>query len=355
MPDGTNPTVNGIDRRSVLRRVGAASTVAFVGASAPGASRGESAPRAARGESSNGRAQADDERVLNEVTLDTSDYERLERASVTFLERGERAVVRAQVRAVQDLEEHLGSRGRDRGVGRSKRDADARPTKTSFSISIGPEAGTAGAAGSLDAEDVSALDASEIRIERDETAITPEDRTDLEDRDVTGQTAIAGVSDDPNFGSDWDGVAFVETNSSECGTLCRTNLVMDFSWSWGRRSIADSTAALENVDGATCDGDEFGDRFPCWSTPLYDCSVPDAFDTHWHTDEYDHGTSWTEASYSNSDFPLIPNTYADHYVEADVRNTGVGVYDYSVEHSATIGFGTAANYLLKSNYGSIVY
>lgn len=42
-------------------------------------------------------------------------------------------------------------------------------------------------------------------------------------------------------------------------------------------------------------------------------------------------------------------------MKADVRNTGVGVYDYAVEHSATIGFETAANYLLKSDYGSIVY
>ncbi|SEQ88235.1 hypothetical protein [Natrinema salaciae] len=329
-----------INRRSVLERTGVVSTVALLGTTGATAEDGDSRKRA-----------RDGDRIRNEIELDTSSYDDLEEASLTFLERGRRRIVRTRIHSAHDT-----------AAGGTTTDSD--PTKISYSVSLAPlGAGIGRTDGySTDEPDIESIDEGDVVLERNERTTSVDDHFEADT--VTGSGSGSGSRDvgtagldDPAFDQLGDAVTYLETNSSECGSLCRTNLVIERSCdaTCETYDIDDSIGVFETVSGDTCDGEEFGDRFPCHDIPyIYDCDIPDAFDTTWHTDATDYGLASADAAYYNTDFPVIPKTTADHDQETWYDGTTLHV-EGTVDHSGTLGFRTAIRTLLKSDAGVVLY
>ncbi|MGQ3412563.1 hypothetical protein ACT4ML_09920 [Natrinema sp. LN54] len=320
-----------LDRRSLLQRASATSSLALVG----------TAGVAARDHDRHDRSA--DETVLTELAVETDGHPAVERASVTFLRRGRQNVVRGEIEASHEIDA-------------SETRSDADLTKVSHSLSLEPDSIRPDSDETTWSDAIIAdLGSDAVALERDVDTVDPAERFDGTDRDQTGQVSTQGL-DEPAFEHLGDAVTAVETSSSECGPLCRTNLVVDIDRSDATDySIADSTGRFETVDGSTCDGEEFGDRFPCAEIPsLYDCSIPDAFNTTWHTDDRDYDRTSAAADYYNTDFPVIPETRVSHSQSTSVSGTTLEVSGHW-EHSGTLGFRTAIRYLLKGGVTAMYY
>lgn len=319
-----------LDRRSLLHRASAMSSLALVG----------TAGVAARDRDRNDRSAG--ETVLNELAVETDDHPAVERASVTFLRRGRQNVVRGEIRTSHEIDA-------------SETHSDDDLTKVRHSLTLDSDPIRADSDETRTSATIADLGSNAVALERDVDTVDPAERFDGSDRDQTGQVSTQGL-DEPDFEQLGDAVTAVETSSSECGPLCRTNLVVEIDRGDATDySIADSTGRFETVDGSTCDGEEFGDRFPCAEIPsLYDCSIPDAFNTTWHTDERDSDRTSATADYYNTDFPVIPETRVSHSQTTSVSGTTLEVTG-RWEHSGTLGFRTAIRYLLKGGVTAMYY
>lgn len=324
--DNSEPS---IDRRSVLRGVGTASAISIFGVSSASARRGR------RGGESN-KDQADPT-VVASIELDTGGRENLEAASVAIVRSGDIIKSRADITVSHDVP--------------ADRSAESTgPVGTSYSVSLDPNAAEEAVSGAGAVEAVGSGDQAS-NLDQDDFTI---DKTSVDDLSLgDGGVSAQGLSE-PNYGTNWDGGAWVETNSSECGTLARSTSVWDNDWNSNHYEFGNNSIVTSAVDGAACDGESFGDRFPCDDIPyLYDCSVPDEFNTTWSTQSYDYGKSNGDlthsASFQNTDFPLIPETNADH--SADVYWTGDTNAEISgsADHYGSIN--EAINFLLKWDIG----
>ncbi|MCU4975561.1 hypothetical protein OB955_23010 [Halobacteria archaeon AArc-m2/3/4] len=362
-----------LDRRSLLKHACATSSLAVFGTAGVSAQARRSTDQLGEreGEGGNQKENEDrneDEDVLNELVVDTDGRPDLEHASITFLRRGRTEVVRGEIRVRHELD-----------APDSHSDDEFRAVD--HSLSLDPTLRRQGRdtdLDTLDVESITELEADAVVLERSartvelddhfgEAALGPDPDSDFDsDADSDSGSALAltretqsgthGLADDPAFDHLGDAVTYVETSSSECGPLCRTNLVVDVDRSNSSEyEIEDSVGRFETVDGSACDGDEFGDRFSCLAIPaVYDCSIPDAFDTTWHTAGSDVDQTSVEADYYNTDFPVVPRTTADHSQETNLSGTTLEVTG-RWEHSGTYGFRTAIRYLLKGSVGAMYY
>ncbi len=326
--DRSGPTE--LDRRSLLKGACATSTLTLFGTV---------------GVTAQNRRPTDrpfDEDVVNELVVDTDDHPELEHASVTFLRRGRAEVVRGEIRAHYDLDAP-DTHGSD------------EPTTVGHSLSLGPELARRADTGAPGEASVAELEADAVALERSEETGDPNEHFEKTSLERENQLGTHGL-DDPDFDRLGDAVTYVQTSSSECGPLCRTALVVDVDRSNSSEyAIEDSVGRFETVDGSTCDGEAFGDRFPCAEIPyVYDCSIPDAFDTTWHVDDSEFDRTSAEADYYNTDFPVIPRTTAEHSQETSVSGTTIEVSG-RWEHSGTYGFRTAIGFLLKGAVGAMYY
>lgn len=319
-----------LDRRSLLKHASAASSLALFG----------TAGATARDRNRSGRS---DEEVLNELVIETDDHPELEHASITFLQRGRTEVVRGEIQAQHELDAP------------DTHSADEF-TKVSHSLSLSPELAQQDTdVGTLNEETIAELETDAVVLERTEETADPNEHFDEASLERENQLSTHGL-DDPDFDHLGDAVTYVETSSSECGPLCRTNLVVDVDRSNSSSyEIEDSIGLFETVSGSTCDGEEFGDRFPCANIPyIYDCSIPDSFNTNWYTDDWDYDLTSAEADYYNNDFPVIPKTTAEHSQDTSMSGTTIEVSG-SWEHSGTYGFRTAIRTLLKGDVTAMYY
>ncbi|WP_143825086.1 hypothetical protein [Natrinema ejinorense] len=187
--------------------------------------------------------------ILNEIELDTSSCADLEEASLIFLKRGQQETIRTKIHLAHDMVTVEPSTNED-------------PTKINYSISLNPhqESSTQRGVKAASGTNVESLDNTDVALERAEDTISAGDHFKDDALTDSGRVRTAGL-DDPEFSDNGDAVTYVETKSSECGPLCRTNLVIERSYdsSRGTYDIDDSTGFFETVRGDTCDGEEFGD------------------------------------------------------------------------------------------------
>ncbi|ADD05733.1 uncharacterized protein Nmag_2166 [Natrialba magadii ATCC 43099] len=319
MSDDSHGRFN-IDRRTLLKRTSAASAVALFGAT--------------------GSAVATDdlqEGVVNEVSLDTDGYDDLEEASIIFLKRKEREIVRTKIHSVHE-------------VNPEGADEDADPTKVSYSLSYDEMGGVE----VTEAQDVARLESNDFTLERTETTTTLAEH--LRDNSLHQSDDVEiNIPEEPELGNLGDAATWVQTESSECGPLARTNLAIEYTPTSGDYDIDDSIGIFETADGETCDGEEFGDRFPCSDLPPgVDCDIPDAFNTTWHVDSSDDSLTSAEAEYYNNDFPIIPESTADHSQDTWFDGNELNV-EGTVDHSGTLGFRTIIDFFLGSDAGVLFY
>lgn len=238
----------------------------------------------------------------------------------------------------------------NQSVPRDGSDELSGPVGTSYSISLDPDAAEKAVSDDSTVEaaasggQASSLDQDDFTIEKKSV-----DGISLDQGGVSAQ----GLSE-PNYGGNWDGGAWVETNSSECGTLARSTSVWDNDWNSDHYEFGNNSIVTNTVNGAPCDGESFGDRFPCAEIPyIIDCSVPDEFNTTWYTQSYDCGKSNGDlthsASFQNTDFPLIAETNADHSADVYWTSDTTAEISGSADHYGSIN--EAINFLLKWDIG----
>ncbi|WP_242492763.1 amidase [Halogeometricum borinquense] len=309
-----------VDRRSVLRSIGAASSLTMFGISSAAAQNDKGKKK----ENENG------EKVLNKIELDTSDKDNLEQASVVFVQAGDVVKSRAHIDLAYDVPE-------------PDSDSSDNSAGVRYSLSLDPDAAEKAVSASDISEGVDTLDKDNFSIEEKSVA----------DVQIGGEGINTQGLSDPDYGDNWDGGAWVETNSSECGTLVRSTSVWNNDWNSDHYEFGDHSLVTNTVDGAACDGESFGDRFPC-PDEVIDCSVPDSFNTTWHTEDYDYSKSGGElhqtASFWNKDFPVIPKTNADHEADVFWKDDTTVKISGSVDHYGT--FNEAIRYLLKWDVGT---
>ncbi|WP_049920050.1 twin-arginine translocation signal domain-containing protein [Halobiforma nitratireducens] len=309
-----------MDRRTLLKRTSAASAVALLGATG-------------------GAVATDDlqKGVVNKITLDTAEYDDLKEASVVFLRRNKREIVRTKIHSAHEVNP-------ERAAG------DANPTKVSYSLSYDESGGVE----VTESQDVARLTNGDFTLDRTETTATLANH--FRDNSLhQNNDAEINIPDEPELGNLGDAATWVQTESSECGPLARTNLAVEYTPTSGDFDIDDSIGIFETADGETCDGEEFGDRFPCSDLPPgIDCDIPDAFNTTWHVDSSDYSLTSAEGDYYNNDFPIIPESTADHSQDTWFDENELNV-EGTVDHSGTFGFRTIIDFLLGSDAGVIFY
>jgi len=268
--------------------------------------------------------------------LDTSNRSGLESATIKFVQDG--SVIKSRTN-IHISQEAPSVEAQSQGGGHG----------TWYSISLDPK--QAGSMTNTDSEDESVS-----RLGEDDFSVSEKDVENF-DASMGQRTTSGDISaqdlPEPDWGDNWEAAAWAETNSSECGSLARSKSVLNYTPESGNYKFDDHSIIAQNVDGAACDGDQFGDRFPCRELPpVTDCDVPESFNTHWYTEDYSYGKSSNELNHSaefyNTDFPLIAKTNADH--EANVWWEGNSLnINATIDHYGTIN--EAIRFFLKKDTG----
>lgn len=278
-----------VDRRAVLKSIGATSALAFSGIHGGVAAQGQRGPPAGI--------------PPGQYEPDVDDLPEVKSAEVVVNEAG--TVSKSITIDMRQL--RGGGRGRGRGRGRARGQGAEHRSHKKYSLGLEMEK-------SRDAVDAFAQGRPDDVGVR--AAVGKEERRVPARGVETHSHNDSGIDKLPDTGSK-DYAAFGQTESQECSALARTTALADSY----RGILYNTDADRESVSGDACVGHEWDETFEpfCYYINRYgdgDCSIPSAFNTTWRSPIELQPGSRAGTLFTCSNFPTISGTVlALHHVD----------------------------------------